>query len=51
MTTTLDIYTHLFRTDDSASAAMAKLAALAAPTGRNVVPMRKRRKLLCARYW
>lgn len=42
VTTTLDIYTHLFRTDDSASAAMAKLAALAAPTGSNVLPMRRR---------
>lgn len=43
VTTTLDIYTHLFRTDDTASAAMAKLAALAAPTGPNVVPMRQRK--------
>ncbi|MBI3225931.1 MAG: integrase [Mycolicibacterium cosmeticum] len=45
VTTTLDIYTHLFRTDDSASAAMAKLTALAAPTptGSNVVPIRRRR--------
>lgn len=42
VTTTQDIYTHLFRTDDSASAAMAKLAALATPTGTNVVPMRRR---------
>lgn len=41
VTTTQDIYTHLFRTDDSASAAMAKLAALAAPTGANVVPIRR----------
>lgn len=41
-TTTLDIYTHLFRTDDSASAAMAKLAALAVPTGPNVVALRRR---------
>lgn len=31
-TTTQDIYTHLFRTDGSRSAAMAKLAALAAPS-------------------
>ncbi|AQA06445.1 hypothetical protein BVC93_16055 [Mycobacterium sp. MS1601] len=42
VTTTLDIYTHLFRTDDSASAAMAKLAALATPIGPNVVPLRQR---------
>lgn len=42
-TTTLGICTHLFRTDDSASASMAKLAALATPTGPNVVPMRQRR--------
>ena len=42
VTTTLDIYTHLFRTDDSASAAMAKLAALATPTGVNVVTLRQR---------
>lgn len=41
VTTTQDIYTHLFRTDDSASASMAKLAALATPTT-NVVPMRQR---------
>lgn len=42
VTTTLDIYTHLFRTDDSASAAMAKLAALATLTRTNVVPLRQR---------
>ncbi len=42
VTTTLDIYTHLFRTDDTASAAMAKLAALAAPADANVIPMRIR---------
>lgn len=42
VTTTLDIYTRLFRTDDSASAAMAKLAALATPTRANVVPIRQR---------
>ena len=45
VTTTLDIYTHLFRTDDSASAAMAKLAALATPTGPNVVPIRRQNRL------
>lgn len=43
VTTTLDIYTHLFRTDDTASAAMAKLAALATLTGPNVVPLRRPR--------
>lgn len=42
VTTTQDIYTHLFRTDDSASAAMAKLAALAMPMGPKVVPLRRR---------
>jgi integrase len=41
VTTTQDIYTHLFRTDDSASAAMAKLAALATPMGPKVVPLRR----------
>jgi integrase len=42
VTTTQDIYTHLFRTDDSASASMAKLAALSVPTSPNVVPIRRR---------
>jgi integrase len=42
VTTTQDIYTHLFRTDDSASASMTKLAALAVPTVPNVVPIRRR---------
>jgi integrase len=36
VTTTQDIYTHLFRTDDSASASMAKLAALALPAAPTV---------------
>lgn len=41
VTTTLDIYTHLFRTDDTASAAMAKLAALATPASPNVIHLRR----------
>ncbi|MCC9186417.1 tyrosine-type recombinase/integrase [Mycolicibacterium mageritense] len=39
--TTRDIYVHLFRTDD-ASDAMAALDALDAPTGSNVLPLRRR---------
>jgi hypothetical protein len=42
VTTTQDIYTHLFRTDDSAGASMAKLAALAVPSGANVVRLHRR---------
>jgi integrase len=41
ITTTLDIYTHLFP-DDDASGDMAALEAMSAPTAPNVVPMRQR---------
>ncbi|WP_310779168.1 tyrosine-type recombinase/integrase [Mycobacterium sp. Z3061] len=41
ITTTLDIYTHLFP-DDDASGDMAALEAMSQPTAPNVVPMRRR---------
>ena len=41
ITTTLDIYTHLFP-DDEASGDMAALEAMSTPTASNVVHMRRR---------
>ena len=42
VSTTLDVYSHLFTDDESTAADMAALEALSAPASTNVVPMRKR---------
>jgi|KBSSwiStaDraftv2_1062776.scaffolds.fasta_scaffold177307_4 integrase len=42
VTTTQDIYTHLFRTDDSASASMAALGSMGNIAAPNVVRLRRR---------